>query len=548
MKNTYGPIELNFPNRADWSLSRVLREQANRYGNKPFLTEPGHAAFTYKEIDAVASRIAGGLQKRGFETGDRLQIYLDNCSEYILAWFGATRAGVVEVPTNTSYFGDFLAHTLNVTTPRGIVVGANYVSRFAEIGPTLKKLNPVFFVIGENSTDEIRTLKGLGFRAEQFDALLSENPIDSLPRQPRRELGAILFTSGTTGPSKGVMMSHAQLYFFAQQSVSVTQLTEADTYVTVNPLFHGNAQFLSIYPTLIAGGDTYLWDKFSPSRFAERLAESKGTVTNFVGVMMDWVGKQAPNAFEKRSRLRCVFAAPTAWTVADDLKKRFGIEAFVECFGQTEICLPMMTPYGVQRPPGATGYAVDEWFDIRLANPDTDEVVDDGQIGELQIRIKEDWTLNSGYYGMPEATANSRRNLWFHTGDGMRMDNDGWYFFADRLKDCLRRRGENISSFEVERPILQHPAVKEAAAVGLPADEEAGEDEVGVFIIPKDGATVSPEEISDFVKDKLPEFLTPRFIQVVDKFPMTPSGKIQKAELRRVGRKEAWDRKHGQDR
>ena len=548
MKKTYGPLKITFPDRADWNLSRVLAIQAARYGDKPFLTEPerdpAHRVYSYRRTDELASRIAGGLVARGFAKGDRLAIYLDNCSEYILAWFGASRAGVVEVPTNNSYFGDFLSHCTGVTSPRGIVVSPNYVPRFAEIGKTLAagSVKPVFFVVGEEVAAELQSLRALGFTAESFDALLNAEPLATPPEQHRQELAAILFTSGTTGPSKGVMMSHAQLYYFSEQCVDLTRLTDADVFMTGNPLFHGNAQFLTTYPALIAGASMFLYPKFSPSKFSERVAESQATVTNFVGVMMDWVAKQPPADTDKRSRLRCVFSTPTAWSHVDTLKQRFGIEAFVEAFGQTEICLPMLTPYGMTRPAGSCGLGVTDWFEIRLADLETDEEVAQGQVGELQVRPKEPWLINSGYYGMPEATANARRNLWFHTGDGMREDKDGWYYFVDRLKDCLRRRGENISSYEVERPILAHEAVHDCAATGMPADEEAGEDEVGVFVILKEGGKVTADEIDQWVSTRLPEFLRPRYIRFVDSFPMTPSGKIQKAKLRAMGIAGMWDR------
>lgn len=548
MKKTYGPLKITFPNRADWNLSKILRMQAERHGDKPFLVEPerdaAHRTYSYRRTDELASRIAGGLLERGFQAGDRLTLYLDNCSEYVLAWFGASRAGVVEVPTNNSYFGDFLAHCLNVAGPRGIVVSSNYVARFVEIAKALSgyKVKPCFFVYGESIDAELKALRDAGFTAEPLAALFESKPVANLPVQERHELGAILFTSGTTGPSKGVMMSHAQLYYFSEQCVALTRLTDKDVYKTGNPLFHGNAQFLCVYPTLIAGASVWLYSKFSPSQFSQRIAESQATVTNFVGVMMDWVAKQPDADTDKKSRLRCVFAAPTAWTAVDILKKRYGIEAFVECFGQTEICLPMLTPYGTPRPPGSCGLAVSDMFDIRLADPDTDEEVPQGQVGELQVRTKEPWTINSGYFGMPEATANARRNLWFHTGDGMREDENGWFYFLDRLKDCLRRRGENISSYEVERPILSHASVQDCAAVGMPADEEAGEDEVGVFVIVKEGKTLKAEEVNAWVNDKMPEFLRPRYIQFVDSYPMTPSGKIQKAKLRAMGTASAWDR------
>lgn len=538
----YGPLSLSFPHRKDWTLSNILRIQAERYGDKVFLDEPGRGAFTYRQMDEIASRVAGGLIERQFAVGERLMILMDNRHEYVHAWFGAARAGVVEVPTNTGYYGDFLKHVLNVTMPRGIMVGSNYVSRFVDIADSIRALVPYFFVVGEEAGAGVEALEQAGYRAELYEALSHSAPATQLPEVTRCDLQAIIFTSGTTGPSKGVMMSNAQCHFGSEQCVSQVRLTEQDTYMTANPLFHFNAQFLTTYPTLIAGASMHLYEKFSPARFSQRVAESQATVTNFVGVMMDWVAKQPPAESDRQSRLRCIFSAPTAWDLVPEIRKRFGVAAFVEGFGHTETCLPIMAPYGMERPRGAAGLAVNDWYEVRLAHPETDELVSQGQIGELQIRTREPWIINSGYYGMPEATAAARRNLWFHTGDGLLQDTEGWFYFVDRFKDCLRRRGENISSFEVEQPILMHPAVLSCAAVGLPADEAGGEEEVGVFVVPKDGMDVTPEEISAWATERLPAFLNPRYLRVMTQLPMTPSGKVQKAELRKLGTAMAWDR------
>ncbi len=248
-----------------------------------------------------------------------------------------------------------------------------------------------------------------------------------LPDVVRQDLASIIFTSGTTGPSKGVMMSNAQCHFGSEQCINLVRLSEDDVYMTANPLFHFNAQFLTTYPTLIAGASMYLYPKFSPSRFSARVAESGATVTNFVGVMMDWVAKEPPAETDRLSRLRCVFSAPTAWDLVPGIRERFGVESFVEGFGHTETCLPIMAPYGVDRPRGAAGLAVDDWYEVRLADPETDESVARGQVGELQLRPRVPWIINSGYFAMPDATAEARRNLWFHTGDGMVQDEDGWY-------------------------------------------------------------------------------------------------------------------------
>ena len=197
--------------------------------------------------------------------------------------------------------------------------------------------------------------------------------------------------------------------------------------------------------------------------------------------------------------------------------------------------MPILTPYGVDRPAGAAGLLNKAWFDIRLVNPETDEEVQVGEVGELVVRAIHPWTTCQGYFAMPDKTSEAFRNLWFHTGDGLKRDEHGWYYFVDRLKDALRRRGENISSYEVEQALVSHPSIGEVAAIGVPAAQEAGEDEVMVFIVPEAGQSVVPEEIWKYSEKQLPDFAIPRYIHVLDELPKTPSEKVRKIELREMG-------------
>ena len=345
----------------------------------------------------------------------------------------------------------------------------------------------------------------------------------------------MFFTSGTTGLSKGVMMPHAQMVFFADECVSLTRLTDLDTYLGMGPLFHGNTQFLAAYPALIAGARFVLRERFSASQGLEWVRDAGATVTNFVGVMMDFVWKQPRSDGDSDNQLRCIFAAPTASSIMEPFRARFGIEAFVEVFGLTETAMPILTPYGVERPAGAAGCLNAEWYDIRLVDPDTDEEVPVGDLGELVVRSKVPWITCLGYFGMPDRTTEAQRNCWFHTGDGLRRDIDGWYYFVDRLKDALRRRGENISSYEVEQAILPHPDVAEVAVVAVPADNEAGEDEVMACIVLNQGARADGAEIWAWCDRRLPYFAVPRYLRFVDALPKTPSEKVRKAELRELG-------------
>ncbi|MDH3581752.1 MAG: AMP-binding protein, partial [Hyphomicrobiales bacterium] len=235
--------------------------------------------------------------------------------------------------------------------------------------------------------------------------------------------------------------------------------------------------------------------------------------------------------------------APLSPELAPQFIERFGVSDFVDGFGQTEISNIFMTPYGAKRPPGASGVLVDQWFEARLADPDTGVDVPQGETGELLIRPKAPGIISAEYLGMPEKTVETWRDLWFHTGDGLRRDAEGWYFFVDRVKDALRRRGENISSFEVESGVRSHPAVADCAVVGVRADEAAGEDEVMAFVVLKDGETAKPEDICAWSEKELPKFMVPRYIDFIDELPQTATEKVRKKVLREQGvTATTWDR------
>ncbi|HEX2162223.1 MAG TPA: AMP-binding protein [Thermoleophilaceae bacterium] len=531
--NVYEEYAPTFADRACWTVPWVLRERARTHGDSIYLDAPGAGErHSYAEVLARAERIASGLIAAGGEPGDRLLVMAPNSPQVVFAWFGSACAGMAEVPINTAYRGSFLEHQVRTTAPRFAVIDAELAERFVESAEACATIER-FYLVGdaERQATATQALAAKGWAVEPFAALESTTPAP-LPEVRPHDLASVFFTSGTTGLSKGVMMPHAQMVFFADECVSLTRLTDADAYLSVGPLFHGNAQFLAALPALIAGARFVLRERFSASRWIDWVRDSGATVTNFVGVMMDFVWKQPARPDDGENELRCVFAAPTASSILDGFRERFGIDAFVEVFGLTETSMPIMTPYGVERPAGACGKVNADWFDVRLVDPETDEEVAVGQTGELVVRPRQPWTTCIGYYGMADKTAEAFRNLWFHTGDGLRRDADGWFYFVDRLKDAIRRRGENISSYEIEQAVLDHPGVIECAAIAVAADVDAGEDEVMLFTVCTDGA--SREDVHDWCVRRLPAFALPRYVRLVDDLPKTPSGKVRKAELRRL--------------
>jgi len=535
---TFGPLLPTYDDPATWTLPQVLRHRASTHGDRVYLDVPTEdLALTYAEVLDRASTIARSLLTVA-EPGDRVLLMAANSSAYILTWFGSALAGMVEVPINTAYRGAFLEHQVGTVAPRVALIDVEHASRFVESRDACSAIERFYLLGGDADVARAgELLADHGWPSEPFAALLSppEGSPSELPELPdvaASDLASVFFTSGTTGLSKGVMMPHAHMYFFADECVALNRLTDRDTYLSVGPLFHGNAQFLAAYPALIAGARFVLRPRFSASGWLTAMQESRATVTNFVGVMMDFVWKQPPTPDDADNDLRCIFAAPTASSILEPFRERFGIEAFVEVFGLTETSMPILSPYGVDRPAGAAGLALDEWFDVRLVDPDTDAEVPVGEVGELTVRPRQPWTTFLGYYGMPDRTLETWRNLWIHTGDGLRRDEDGWYYFVDRLKDAIRRRGENISSYEVEQAILGHESVLEVAVVAVPADSEAGEDEVMAYVVPASDEPPAPEVVWTWCDERLPYFAVPRYLAFVSSLPKTPSEKVRKIELR----------------
>lgn len=533
----YRDLKPTFADRSDWSLPAVLRHHARLRPDAVWLDTPEEGRrWTFAETLGAAEKVGVSLLASGCEPGDRVVIVADNSSQFVRTWVGTAVAGLVEVPVNTAYERDFLAHQVRTVEARAAIVDDVFAARFVEIAEAAATIRKFWVIDTGHRQEALDLLRDAGWEAapwEELDERSEDDDAIELPVVRPQDLASVLFTSGTTGPSKGVAMPHAQMYFFAEECVSLVRLTDRDAWMSVTPLFHGNAQFMAAYPALVAGARFVTRSRFSASRWIDQIRESEVTVTNFIGVMMDFIAKQEPRPDDADNPLRCVFAAPTAATLVEPLGRRFGIEAFVEVFGLTETSAPIISPYGEDRPAGAAGLAADEWFDVALVDPETDEEVEVGEVGELVVRPKVPFICSEGYFNMPDKTVEAWRNLWFHTGDALRRDADGWFYFVDRFKDALRRRGENISSYEVETAVLSHPAVVETAVIAVPADSEAGEDEVMAYVVTREPVTA--EALWEHFERRIPAFAVPRYIRFVEAMPKTPSQRVQKARLRDWG-------------
>lgn len=535
---TYPHYESRF-RRDMWVLPKVLEHQAERRADRSFLswTDAGQP-LSFAEVNRRVNSLAHGLAAQGVAKGDKVVLFLPNCLEFVLTWFALAKLGAIEVPVGDIQKGAFLAHQLNLSEAKRIVTNTALAERLSEVEDEVPLLETCWLIDGGTSAGLKRVA------AKPFSSLDSGNPENPGVKVTPEDIAAILYTSGTTGWSKGVIMPHSQFFFFAEEDVQLVGLTEDDVYMTAFPFFHGNAQFLTIYPCLIAGAHCVLYPRFSASDYFGRARRSGATVANLLGATMSFICSAPPTSDDKNHRLRTIYAAPLAFDLAKEFTDRFGAIEFVDGFGQTEISNVFMTPRGAARPEGASGVLVDQFFEVMIADPETDEPVAEGEVGELMVRHKRPGIMCSGYLGMPEKTVETWRNLWFHTGDALRRDADGWYYFVDRVKDALRRRGENISSFEVESVVRGHASIAECAVVGVKADERGGEDEVKACVILADGVgSLDHADLIAWCDARMPAYMVPRYIEIFEKLPQTPSEKIKKKELREMGITSAtWDR------
>lgn len=532
----HASFELEWQDQSDWLLPDILEHQAQERPDETFLQwEASDEKATFEEMNAIANAHAHGFAEQGIEPGEKVLLMLPNSLEYIYCWFGLSKHGAIEVPVNNEFKKQTLGHVANLTEAEFAVVAEEFLPRFRAIESDLEHLETVA-VIGEVPDDPS------SFEYVAYGDLVSEDEADPERDRKPSDVTALIMTSGTTGPSKAIQKTFAHQYFFAEQCKNITQLTEDDVYMTGNPLFHSNAQVLVVFPALVVGAKMCLYERFSASQWVDRLHETGATVCNFLGSMMDFVFQQPEREIDDQNDLRCLFAAPTAYGIQEEFEKRYGIEYTTEVIGTTETCQPVLAPYGVDRPEGAAGLLLSEYYDVQLVDPETEWPVETGEMGEYLIRPNIPWIVTPGYYGMPEKTAETMRNCWFHTGDGLRRDEDGWFYFVDRMEDTLRRRGENISTYEVEQPILAHPDVEGCAVVGVEADEAGGEDEIMAFVVRKPDGKVDHEELHEYCLTELPGFMVPRYLEFLDELPKTANGKIQKADLRDRGRgKATWD-------
>jgi crotonobetaine/carnitine-CoA ligase len=498
----------------------VLQIQAS-LGDKALIATSG-SRISYAEAPVVAARTASFLIESGLRPGDRVVALLSNCIELIELWFGLSWSGGVMVPLNTALRGSQLEHAIQTATPAFIVIEPALLPLLKSLPGAVAGASTIF-IVDPAEADSNTNIGGVKVRP-MGKGQPADEPHPVRPSDP----AAILFTSGTTGPSKGVVCPHAQFYWWGVLTGESLEIGPDDVVFTTLPMFHTNA-LNALWQAMLAGCTYSFVPKFSASRFWTQAMEQKATVTYLLGAIAQILLKQPPSESDRQHLIRVALSPATPVEMVDAFRARFGIK-LIEGYGSTETNYIFSNSIG-GCPPGTMGRA-QPGFEVRIVDGN-DCDVPDGTAGELLIRHHEPYSMACGYFGNAEATVDAWRDLWFRTGDRVYRDADGVYHFLDRIKDAIRRRGENISSWEVENALSLHPNVVNAAVIGV--SSEMTEEEVMAFVVLKEGVSLDPVPLVRFLEDHLAYFAIPRFWNFVSELPMTENGKVMKHVLRAEG-------------
>lgn len=518
-----------------WSLAAALRDRAASSPDSPFMSFESDEPETFSECLTASESFARRLIGLGVRRGDRVAILASNSLDHVHLWFGLSLIGAAEVPLNTAYRGNTLSHGLNLSGARVVVTESEFLPRVAEVERELDGLEIVLTLDSRPAQSPFRNLD-----LRRFHDLAPST--DDLPDDIScRDVAAVVLTSGTTGPSKGVLMPHGQIFVMGRQTAEDHDVDENDIVYFCHTLFH-STKFMSFICAITAGCPIVVDERFMPARWSSRIRESRATYTIAHGPMLDLVCAEPSDGSDADNNLRVVISGASTPDLQRRFIERFAVEV-TEGFGMTEIGILTKTMPGSLNPEGSCGVPHRHLFEVRVADPDTDELVPVGETGELHVRPKLPWTIMQGYLGMPEKTAEAWRNLWFHTGDLVRSDSDGHLFYVTRAAERIRRRAENISAYEIELAASQFAEVRECAAVGVPSEFESSfDDDVMLAVVPRSTETFDSSAMFKYLVAKLPHYMVPRYIKVLDALPRTPTSKVQKALIRQGGSEGAWDR------
>jgi crotonobetaine/carnitine-CoA ligase len=507
------------------TIRRALEHKARALPDKPFLIfedrDGSVRRWTYSELDREVNRAAHALLRAGVRPGDKLNLHLYNVPEFIFFWFGAAKMGAVVVPTNTNSVPDELEYILNHSESVLAVTEASLADPIEAVRDRCPGLRQVVLCRSPEAREGFTPL-------EDFLAGAPDTPPEHTP-EPLDEV-SMMYTSGTTAKPKGVLITNANYIYVGETVGKGERLGPDDRQLVVLPLFHVNAQYYSTMTALVAGASLALMERFSASRYFDQAIRHNATVGSLFAAPMRMILAQPRRPELRSTPLRLViFAQNVTEAQLEEWDERFNAP-LMQIYGMTEtVGLPTMNPLDYTRKNMSIGTAA-LGYECRVVDEHGADVPP-GVEGQLLVRGEPGWTLMKGYYKNPGATADAIRDGWLWTGDVVRMDPEGYFYFVDRAKDMIKRGGENVAAGEVEAVVKAHPAVFDCVVIGVP--DPVRDEAIKAFVILKEGEAATAEEIVEWCRPRLSKFRVPEFVEFRDSFPRTSVGKIQKHILRR---------------
>jgi crotonobetaine/carnitine-CoA ligase len=500
-------------------LATLVREKAKKNGDRTALKFEGRA-LSYRDLDRESDRVANGLAASGVGPGDRIAALLFNTPEFPILWFALAKRRAILVPLNTALKGEILRYELADCAPSGLVIDPRLWSVYEPLRNGLA-IRREWVSDSTGSTDSVPANAG------RFGNLVSDHSAEALAPPFPSDPASILYTSGTTGPPKGAIAPHEKTLTTPREIGLRSRLETGSVLFTALPLFHCNAQEMTMLTALQYDLTAAFDERFHATTYWETAAQMGATHVSLLISMINVLFKQPVKPSDQTHGVRTALTAGATKAVWPDFERRFGL-SIVELYGMTECgCTTLMNPTGAVRV-GSIGTPLG-FVEAEVVDDDDRPVPADVR-GELVVRPRQPFTMFSGYLGKPEKTVEAWRNLWFHTGDYVTRDAEGYYYFVDRKKDVIRRRGENLAPYDVESVLNRHPAVFESVVVGVPSP--LGEEDVKAFVQLKPDARAEARELFEFCGEHLPFFMVPKYIEFIDEIPKTANQKSQRFVLR----------------
>jgi crotonobetaine/carnitine-CoA ligase len=503
------------------TIPKLLKEKVGLYPEKFFLifedkNQVRHSV-TYEETWNKVARMISMLKTKGIKKGDKILLHIPNSLEFFYSWYAITSIGAVMVPTNILSTKDEIEYLIKHSKSKLVITEQQYMEKFK-----YDDIPSLDLILIRYEGDEYKTIS--------FDYLLDQSNQDDFEDDlvESNDLAAVLYTSGTTSKPKGVLITHANYIYAGEVMSKMLKMRSNDRGLIVLPMFHGNGQYYISMPLLTVGGSIAITEQFSASKYFKQAQEMKATIGSLFAAPIKMILKKGNNQVNDHQLTNIIFAQSVTEEQLEQFEKAYKVP-LLQIYGMTEtVGTPLMNPIdGVRKNMSIGKPSIG--YEVKLVDEE-DHEVEKGKVGQIIVKGEPERTIMKGYFNNPKVTDDTLKNGWLYTGDYGKVGEDGYVYFVDRMKDMIKRAGENIATSEIEAVLNSHPLISDSAVIGVP--DEIRDVAIKAFIIPKDGYEVRKDVIIEYCATKLAKFKVPEYVEFVSVFPRTSVGKIQKSELR----------------